>query len=532
MTNWNKAKTGMAAAVLAASAIAETAHATAFTPGDLVVSRAVGGVVDLTTSPAPGSVAPITSAAFLGNGVAATVELDEYTPSGTLVQSITLPNVAQTNTAAGSTYALTLSGPQTQEGTIELSGDGRYFSLAGYNQTAGQTNLINANGTNAAPAASVQRVVGIIAMDGSVNTTTGLTDVANAVSVRSAWTSDGTNIWVEGAAKNATQLSGIHYTTVGSTTSTIITAVDSSGGTNIVNGFNFGSGLQLVASSLKTTTAAAGSAFFRGVATVGDATLGPGMGLPTAASTTLDPAQLPGFDSTNTPPAGEVADGFWFKDANTLYVADNRNSTSSGSGNAQFGGVQKWTNVSGVWTFQYNVTLGNGTAGTLVGAHGLSGSVDAQGNVDLYATTFDPGPFNTNQLYSIVDPVTPNTTPSFDTPTLLATSATNSAFRGVAVVPSAIVPILLGDANGDGHVDLSDLSIVLNNFGETTSLRSNGNFDGGPTIDLTDLSDVLNNFGQSLPGASTASLAATPEPGSLALLGLGVARILIRRRRA
>ena len=59
----------------------------------------------------------------------------------------------------------------------------------------------------------------------------------------------GRTFGVEGAAKNATQLSGIHYTTVGSTTSTIITAVDGTGGTNIVNGFNFGSGLQLVSLS-------------------------------------------------------------------------------------------------------------------------------------------------------------------------------------------------------------------------------------------------------------------------------------------
>ena len=53
---------------------------------------------------------------------------------------------------------------------------------------------------------------------------------------------------------------------------------------------------------------------------------------------------------------------------------------------------------------------------------------------------------------------------------------------------------LLGDANLDGKVDLNDLNIVLNNLGTTTSLRSNGNFDGAATIDLNDLNDVLNNL--------------------------------------
>ncbi len=57
----------------------------------------------------------------------------------------------------------------------------------------------------------------------------------------------------------------------------------------------------------------------------------------------------------------------------------------------------------------------------------------------------------------------------------------------------------IGDANDDGTVDLSDLSIILNNFASTTPNWTSGNFDNAPTIDLTDLSDVLNNFGTSIP---------------------------------
>ena len=95
---------------------------------------------------------------------------------------------------------------------------------------------------------------------------------------------------------------------------------------------------------------------------------------------------------------------------------------------------------------------------------------------------------------------------------------------------------LVGDANGDGKVDLSDLSTVLNGFGSTTALWSAGNFDGAATIDLTDLSGVLNNFGSSVPNASVAGVATPaiveiPEPASLGLLTIGLLPLLKRRRR-
>ncbi len=86
-----------------------------------------------------------------------------------------------------------------------------------------------------------------------------------------------------------------------------------------------------------------------------------------------------------------------------------------------------------------------------------------------------------------------------------------------------------GDANGDGSVDLTDLSTVLNNFGATTSAWGSGNFDGASTIDLTDLSDVLNNFGSSA-STTAASAIAAPEPATALLLALASPLILSRRK--
>ncbi len=90
---------------------------------------------------------------------------------------------------------------------------------------------------------------------------------------------------------------------------------------------------------------------------------------------------------------------------------------------------------------------------------------------------------------------------------------------------------LPGDTNGDGVVDLSDLSTILNNFGKASLLKSDGNFDGADSIDLTDLSDVLNNFGQTVStlNGGAALPTAAPEPASLTMFAAGT--LLLARRR-
>ncbi len=146
----------------------------------------------------------------------------------------------------------------------------------------------------------------------------------------------------------------------------------------------------------------------------------------------------------------------------------------------------------------------------VTGALGLDGAL----NVVLY-NNFVPSPGATFDLFHASS--TTGTFSSVSLPALPGMRWDTSSLYTTGSI--SVVPGLLGDANGDGHVDLNDLNTVLNNLGTTTSAWTSGNFDGAPTIDLNDLNDVLRplcvTYATSMPTSPFVPALPLPSPPRL-----------------
>lgn len=233
--------------------------------------------------------------------------LDEYTPTGTFVQSVPLP-FAQ-NALGANNRKFTMSGTSTSEGYLNLSPDGQYLTFAGYDAAPG---VLAITGTSAA---TTNRVVARVTYNGGINTTTRIADGYDANNVRSAATVDGNAFWTGGAGTGG----GARYVALGSTgTSTqLSTTITNTRGTAIYN-------------SQLYCTSQSGSNI--GVNTVGT-------GLPTTAGNTISILSGTATNVDLTNPHGFV---FVDQDDNgtpdVMYVAD-----------ANLGLV-KFSNSSGTWT--------------------------------------------------------------------------------------------------------------------------------------------------------------------------------------
>jgi hypothetical protein len=86
-----------------------------------------------------------------------------------------------------------------------------------------------------------------------------------------------------------------------------------------------------------------------------------------------------------------------------------------------------------------------------------------------------------------------------------------------------------GDYNKDKTVDTADFVVWRRTLGHRgAGLAADGNWSGH--VDEGDYDVVAQNFGQTANGAAANSTTATPEPGSVALLLVGMLPLLALRR--
>ena len=370
--------------------------AAAFNAGNIVVYRVGTGAAALSSA-------------------ATAVFLDEFTGSGTLVQTIALPTAD-----SGANQILTASGTATSEGMLTRSTDGRYLVLTGYDAAVG-TATVNSSTASAAP-----RIVGRVDASGSIDTSTILTTAFSGGNIRGAASVDGNNYWAVGS------LTGVVSANHGATTwQTISTTATNLRAVDIVDG------------QLYVSTAS-------GALRLGTV----GSGTPTTTGQTI--TNLPGFPTGTLSPYQ-----FYFADLtasvagiDTVYVTDDR-AVASG------GGLLKFSLVGGVW-----VSNGTASLGITTGLRGLAGNISGT-TAQFYATTTQT---NANSIVSLIDTGGYNAAFSSSTFTTVATAGVNTAFRGVAFAPqAAAVP---------GALAINDVALSEGNAGTTnitfTVTRSGG----------------------------------------------------------
>lgn len=335
------------------------------------------------------------------------VFLDEYTPTGTLVQTIAMPIAA-----SGSNQPLTQSGSATSEGFLNVSSNGLYLTLVGYQATPGTVTIA----TSANP--PVGRVIARIDVAGTVDTSTVLGDAYGGGNIRSVASDDGNRFWVGGNAQGVRFVSNL-----GATTSTLVGGTP--GNTRVLNIYNG----QLYAS--------AASGVFHGLLKVGT-------DLPTLVGTGAGVIE-PGFAIT----AGPSTYDYYFASPTRVYVADDRTTGA--------GGILRYDLVGGVWTLAYTLTQS-----ATQGCRGLTGFTQ-NGVTTLWATS-NGGTGVATELVTVTDN-------GLGSPfTVLATSPLNTAYRGVRFfgLPTTLsrIPASCGamDIVGTGNAQIgTDVVFTLKN---------------------------------------------------------------------
>jgi hypothetical protein len=318
---------------------------------------------------------------------------------GSLVNTFALPL-----TAVGNNQPLTLSGGANREGTLRLSADGRFLTLAGYAVGPGTANVYL---TSSVDTPRVAALIAITPEDGfTVDTSTLFAgdlgpfvgSTGNPANPRAAVTDDGSGFWVVGGGTGDT--GGLWYAPFGNPADVQPTQIFTVTGTNQLGAWTCGIFDGQLYGTAKTTTPSLYGVFNVGTALPVTATL-PTMLAGNTGSSPLDFAMM----DLDPNIAG----------VDTIYIADEAAPASGG-------GIQKWIYDGTTWIQAY--TLSTGLSGGL--RHLLAD--ESPGGIVLLATT--AGAANAaNTIVKVIDN-------GADSPFLtLVNAPTNTAFRGISLLP-------------------------------------------------------------------------------------------------
>lgn len=170
--------------------------------------------------------------------------------------------------------------------------------------------------------------------------------------------------------------------------------------------------------------------------------------------------------SSNTSALGAM----WFANSTTLYVGDSGNGSDTFANGGytdaaaqNLAGIQKWSLVNGIWTYDYTLNAGLGlgvpytVAGLPTGTNAITGlpwtpatdgirnftgKVNANGTVTLYGVTTTIGGVSDygadpNKLVTVTDKASATALPADEQFATLRTAGAGDVFRGVAFAPHA-----------------------------------------------------------------------------------------------
>ena len=386
----------LAASLMLAPAASFAQATGGFTPGNVIVMAVDGQGGTLTNK-------------------AAQVRLLEFDPTKGPADSATGKYLNLPTTVNGAQKRLTISGTAGTIGGLNLTLDGRYLMLCGFDAAPGQGSSASSGAIGRTPAATTNRVLARVDWTladpaAAIDTSTALNNAFDQENPRNAASIDGSFFYIAGdgtppttpAAASFVTTGGVVSAAFGATSATLNVGGDATGVESIRR-------IKYYAGQLYGTSSNGGSKDKNGVQQ-GTSLYGLALIVPGSPGTTTTLNGFPVLTGTPTNPPGPF--DFFFSNPTTVYIAD---------AGVVTGGLQKWTFDGTKWNMVNNFT----SAGVL---SGLAGTYDASGHPVLYAIT------GGNNVVSIVDDGTITNSSSFTT-IITGQAITSQVFRGIEVLP-------------------------------------------------------------------------------------------------